>query len=158
MNPLDELKDIHLPSTVDWWPLAPGWWVSAVLVLIIVALLWALLRKRKQNKQRLNLVMVPFETLASDTSLSSQDWLNELSMLIRRIAISSQGRNDTAGLVGSDWLAYLDKSGNTNGFSEGAGKVLAEQPYRPAVEYDREAITTLARAWAKEQYKRGYHA
>lgn len=33
-NPLDGLHDIIAPSQVNWWPLAPAWWVIITLVLI----------------------------------------------------------------------------------------------------------------------------
>ncbi len=158
MNPLDQLKDIHLPNEVSWWPLAIGWWLAALLVLLALVSTIVLLVKVRKKRRRINQGLEPFEQLASDQSLSSQDWLNELSKLLRRIAINVHGRNDIAGLVGNDWLSYLDNSGSTDAFSNGAGRVLAEQPYRPAVEYDREAIAVISRLWVKEQYKRGQHA
>ena len=158
MNPLDQLKDIHLPSEISWWPLAIGWWIVAFIAFVLTILLLVLFKRYKQKKQRLNLAMDPFEQLSNDQSLSPQDWLNELSILLRRIAINVNGRNDVAGLVGNDWLSYLDRSGNTQAFTQGAGKVLAVQPYQPAVEYDREAITEISRSWLKAQYKRGQHA
>ena len=32
------LRDIHLPEAIFWWPLAPGWWIlaGATLLFIIV--------------------------------------------------------------------------------------------------------------------------
>jgi len=35
-NPLINLKDIHLPPAVAIWPPAPGWWIVAVVLLLIV--------------------------------------------------------------------------------------------------------------------------
>ncbi|PWQ94141.1 DUF4381 domain-containing protein [Leucothrix arctica] len=158
MNPLDQLKDIHLPSEVNWWPLSVGWCLAGLIVLALVISLVILFKRYLNKKQLLKTGLEPIDQLVADQSLSAQDWLNELSILLRRIAINVNGRSDIAGLVGNDWLAYLDDSGNTREFSEGPGQVLAKQPYQPAVEYDREAIATLSRAWVKEQYKRGQHA
>lgn len=158
MNPLDQLKDIHLPSEINWWPLAIGWWLVAGLVIAMLVLLMVLFKNHRKKKQRLKQGLAPFDQLANNESLSSQDWLNELSILLRRIAINVHGRNDVAGLVGSDWLSYLDNSGGTKEFSQGVGKVLAQQPYQPHVDYDRESMIKLARVWVLEQYKRGHHA
>ena len=158
MNPLDQLKDIHIPSDVSWWPLAIGWWLVAFIMLALVISLLILFKRYRKKTLLLKVGLEPLDQLVADQSLSAQDWLNELSILLRRIAINVNGRSDIAGLVGNDWLAYLDGSGNTREFSEGSGQVLAKQPYQPVVEYDREAIATLSRSWVKEQYKRGQHA
>lgn len=32
-NPLAQLKDIHLPEAISWWPLAIGWWVVGFVVI-----------------------------------------------------------------------------------------------------------------------------
>jgi len=32
-NPLAQLKDIHLPEAISWWPLAIGWWVVGFIVI-----------------------------------------------------------------------------------------------------------------------------
>ena len=36
-NPLDQLRDIHLPEPISWWPPAPGWWILAVASCALLA-------------------------------------------------------------------------------------------------------------------------
>ena len=38
-NPLDQLRDIHLPEPISWWPLAPGWWLLIIIALALMV--WA---------------------------------------------------------------------------------------------------------------------
>ena len=45
MDPLAQLKDIHLPGAVHNYPLAPGWWLVAIA--IIALLIFAGLRLRR---------------------------------------------------------------------------------------------------------------
>ena len=33
-DPLAQLKDIHLPDAVSWWPLAIGWWIVAIIAIV----------------------------------------------------------------------------------------------------------------------------
>ena len=33
---LAQLRDVHEPTIISWWPLAYGWWVLIVLTLIFV--------------------------------------------------------------------------------------------------------------------------
>ncbi|WP_169303138.1 DUF4381 domain-containing protein [Thalassotalea mangrovi] len=36
MDPLADLKDIHLPEDIPLWPLAPGWWIVITLIIALV--------------------------------------------------------------------------------------------------------------------------
>ena len=153
MNQLDELRDIHLPEVINWWPLAIGWWLLAGLLLSLVLVL----RYSKTKKQRamVNFAIDSLNKLEADTSLDSQQWLQALSGLLRRIAINLHGRQSSAGLVGKQWLEYLDRHSQKNEFSDGVGKVLATQAYQETVKYDRKALSGLVRQWVKSQAKIG---
>ena len=155
MNPLDELRDIHLPEAVNWWPLAIGWWILAALLLVSLCFFWFRYNRTKKQREMVNHAMESLQQLEADTELDSQEWLQALSGLLRRIVINLHGRQSTAGLVGKQWLSYLDTHSKKNDFSEGAGKILATQPYQEVANYDRKALSGLVRQWVKSQVKVG---
>ena len=35
-DPLAQLRDIHLPEPVSWWPPALGWWLVAMTVMTLL--------------------------------------------------------------------------------------------------------------------------
>ena len=51
MDPLAQLRDIHLPDGVAWWPPAPGWWLLLLLLAVIGALIWRY-RQQQARKRR----------------------------------------------------------------------------------------------------------
>ena len=76
-------------------------------------------------------------------------------MLVRRTALAAFPRESVAPLAGLAWLAFLDRSYGGQGFSEGAGRLLANAPYQRAVP-DREQLRALAAL--VRQWIRGHHA
>jgi hypothetical protein len=65
-----------------------------------------------------------------------QRLLRELSVLLRRIALSYFPRARVASLSGEAWLDFLDQalvgSAAPDGFRGGPGRVLAEGPFAPS--------------------------
>ena len=153
MEPLP-LKDIHLPEAIGWWPLAPGWWLAALsaiaFVLSVRYLYRRLTRKTAVNSARKLLKNLKQQPIAGLQTLS------ELSALLRRTAISTDGRNQAAGLQGQAWLAYLDRSFPDAPFSQGIGRCLADGHYRPTMpgDVDFEALFDLCERWLKQQGKK----
>lgn len=50
-NPtLEQLRDIHLPEAVHWWPPAPGWWIVTTLVLALLIWLGRYLQRRYRHQ------------------------------------------------------------------------------------------------------------
>lgn len=152
-DPLDQLKDIHLPDAVSWWPLAPGWWILLVLFLIMVAVaIYLYFRSQRKSRQEIIIeqALQLLHTL-QEQSLSSKALITALSELLRRTAISLYGREMIANLAGKNWLLFLNDYGSTKAFTEGVGQAFADQPYRPEVDYHRQALLGLTDDWLKKQ-------
>ena len=155
MNPLDELRDIHLPGSVSGWPPAIGWWLLAILLLVMLFTIWRYYKNTKKQRQLVNHALESLEQLEADSALDAREWLQAMSALLRRIVINLHGRKDTAGLVGKKWLDYLDGQNKKKDFSEGVGQVLVTQPYQAVAEYDRQALLALVKRWVKSQTRAG---
>jgi hypothetical protein len=140
MNPaLQELRDIHLPPPVSWWPLAPGWWIVIgwVFVTIVVLLLWQRKRRRawRQEAWRREALQQLASLQAELPGISTQLAMSKLSILIRRVMITCFPRHDVASLYGERWLAFLELSmgevAHADEFRSAGGSLLIEGPYQP---------------------------
>ncbi len=145
------LKDIVLPEPIGWWPPAIGWWLLLVLIVLLLYLFWRgvkWLRRKTAVKTALKLL----KRIQQDDGLSNQQKLAELSMLLRRVAISTDAA-DVAGLTGQAWLQFLDRSLPDQPFSQGAGQCLATAQYQPDTpdNIDLDAVFVLCEQWIKKQ-------
>ena len=149
-DPLAQLRDIHLPDPVGWWPPAPGWWLLAMVLLAIIAATTHFIsryirRNRYRKEARQELQRLNAERLGHST----RHTVEQLAMLLRRVAIQTCGRVAVAPLVGQAWLKFLDSKGETDQFTAGPGKVLGEGHYRPTVEADLDQLFQLVEKWIR---------
>ncbi len=128
------LRDIHLPQPVSWWPLAPGWWLLLVLAaIILIATLFALSRYRRRRYRRIALQQLSQleENFIADHN--RQLLLQEISKLLRHIAVLHYPPQQCAGLCAEKWLSFLDSTLSSKDqqrpFSSGVGRCLASAPY-----------------------------
>ena len=156
-----ELRDIHLPEPVSWWPIAPGWWLLLfTLCLIIIALVIA--RKIYNSKQLKREIKAELEQIKQQfqKTPNKSRLAKSLSVLLRRASISYYPRSDIAGLTGEHWLAYLDESNKHaqagSSFQSTTGRVLLSAPYLPddsQLDYNAEELISLCESWLKSPHK-----
>ena len=123
MPPIQDLplRDIHLPEQIGWFPPALGWWLLLIFVPLVSYFLIALLQKwfKKtaiKNAQKLLL------QLENNAALTPLEKVRELSILLRRVAISRESKAEKiSGLTGRAWLDYLDQSLKDAPFKNGVG-------------------------------------
>lgn len=137
------LRDIHQPPAPPWWPPAPGWWlVAAVVLLVLAALAWRLLRRHRHRRAHAALFD---RALARAPSPAAE--VAAMSELLRRAA----RRHDPAAdrYEGEDWLRFLDAGAKEPWFSAGSGRLLLEGGFRREV--DPAAVAGL-RPLARRRY------
>lgn len=139
-DPLAELRDIHLPQAIAWWPPAIGWWLVAVLMLM--ALVYAAWKWRKQRldntyrRQALNELQLAWKQFRKDGDM--QAYMKLGNIVLRRAALhrDADNRRNIAPLAGQKWLDYLDSCCSRPVFSPELTSEALESHYRPAPSED----------------------
>ena len=152
-DPLAELQDIHLPAEIGLWPPAWGWWLLLVVIIICVAsLVFFIKRNTSRNAYRVLAIAELNNCLKQYTDQQNSEYLQALSVILRRTALSGFGNQFNASLKGHDFLQWLDEQcTKTNSqFSQGVGTALLIGPYQKNPEFDRIALHQLSLLWIKE--------
>jgi len=151
-----DLRDIHAAAPPSLWPPAPGWWILAglLVVLLVLTTLWLLRRYREYRLKRQIMDELNALTIGNNDE-NTEEFLIRLSVLLRRIALRRHSRERVASLTGSDWLRFLDATGGDGEFEHGAGRILEIGPYRPPARESLPAdeLLALARRWVKQNLK-----
>ncbi len=144
---LADLKGLHLPDDPSFWPPAPGWWG---VVLLLCALLLVVVKKIARGRQQRETgwrdsALRHHEEIAVE--LHSGAPLNQVlsrsSVLMRKVALASLPRQSAAAVQQDDWLQLLDELGQTQEFSNGAGRLLLSHPYQRQSDIKREQVVDL---------------
>jgi hypothetical protein len=125
------LRDLHLPESVGWWPLAHGWWILIGLAVCYLGYLvwrawcrWRADRPRRIALKQLSKVQAAYRGGVDAVALSKQ-----LSQLLRRAMLAYAPRDEVAGLTGQRWLEWLDRGMQGKPFTSGPGRMIGSLPY-----------------------------
>ncbi len=158
MEPVQlSLRDVHLPESIGWWPPAVGWWLLAIAILLIcICCIW--LYKHVTRKTAVKTARNMLSFVQQNVALNDQEKLEQVSAVMRRVAMSVSPRNETAGLVGLNWLEYLDSTVKGNPFTSGAGRYLANTHYQQfsSSDLDINAVIGVCEDWleVQKEYKK----
>jgi hypothetical protein len=109
-DPLAQLRDIHLPEPILWWPLAPGWWV--LIILLLGTFTWLAIKAmqgyqanlyRRQAQQKLSL-------LNADLTFTSEQKLVMVFEILKQSVNSAYPRHHYSSLEFSAFVAFLQSS------------------------------------------------
>ncbi|MBL4775481.1 MAG: DUF4381 domain-containing protein [Mariprofundus sp.] len=138
-DPLADLRDVHLPEAIGWWPPALGWWLLlASVMMVMIALLYFLRWRKTQSKpsivfSRQDMVQAALLELTVIEQRHAEDdrqAIADISQLLRRCALQLTNSSAVAGLTGEHWLNWLDSRWQRDDFSQGNGRILIDAPYR----------------------------
>ncbi|MFJ1269639.1 DUF4381 domain-containing protein [Legionella lytica] len=152
-DPLAQLKDIHLPDAISWWPLAPGWYGLITLVVLLIAVLAAYLYRHHSyalaKKQALLLLANYHEDYEKEHNTSSSS--AQISELLRRVALVYYPRTEVASLHGEAWLQFLNQTSTGIDFNA-VRTLLLDAPFK-AVDtgMDLNPLFSHAQRWIKQR-------
>ena len=147
-NSLANLKDLQLPEAVSVFPLAPGWYgVIIIMVLLMLALSYWQMRRLAHQRKVASIVEL-LTLIEQQNSSSGTQLLAEVAILLKRVAREKFPEQQPQNLFGEPWLQFLDSSGKTTQFTQGAGRVLLEVYQNKPLE-NPQALFDVVRAWLK---------
>lgn len=121
MDNLPELRDIHLPSAdVAIFPLAYGWWVMLLILIVFVGLFFLIRFTVRKSKKRYALRLLANE---NRPNLSSAVKISEI---LRRICVYKY-KNATI-LFGAEWIDFLNQHSKEK-ISGKTAQLLIDAPY-----------------------------
>lgn len=162
-DPLSQLRDIHLPEPVTFWPPAAGWWLLLLVALIALVFacrhaIAAMIRRRKLASvmTELDMAYTRFNEHAAFDNTRNQaglEFLAAVNILLNRVVQVIYPNSGSANLVGSQWLNFLDRCDQRSTFVQGPASVLADGVYRPTFNADAEAVYQITRQWIERRYQ-----
>lgn len=146
-DPLETLRDVHLPPAPAWWAVPE--WVFAAAICALLLLLWQALRHRRHRNLRVALRALAALESAYKLDLDTTRLVSGVSRLLRSYAIARFPQAGIEGLTGTAWLCFLDAHGDKGAFTSGAGMVLETRPYQLRGGADTTALLAAVRRWLK---------
>jgi len=145
------LRDIIAPLEQGWWPPAPGWWLmAAVLLIIIIAILRSLIKYATPEYAALRKAALnELAQLQQQAAMDDRLFAEQISTLLKRIAIVRYAPQQPAGLNGRAWLDFLDQTSPKQAFSQAGGKALLEAQYQARPSINRDELINAADDWIR---------
>lgn len=144
----DELRDIHLPDPVSWWPPAPGWYAVLCLLILLSVLAWWLAKKwRRPSFKKLALLELQSIEQSFSRHRNTQKLCGDISILLRRVAMSYDTRDKQAGVTGKEWLTHLNTLCGQTLFDDEMADYLLFAPYKPQSELPAGKLIPAIKQW-----------
>jgi hypothetical protein len=150
---LAQLRDIHLPAEVSWWPLAIGWWIILFIFLTAgIFAIWALFRSHKKNRYR-RLAIAELDSAWSQWQ-ESQDaaaFVQSANAILKRTLAEASAHNNTyaqLNLTGENWVQLLNEH-IKQPLSDNSAQALARAGYQPDPVVDVPELYSAVKRWVE---------
>jgi hypothetical protein len=106
-DPLAQLRDIHLPETISWWPLAIGWWVVVAICLLCISLGAIYMLNHFFGRRYRRQALAQLKRLPDS---NQHQRLVDLFSLLRQVASSAYPEQNFSSLSNREFIAFLQKT------------------------------------------------
>lgn len=139
-----QLRDIHLPKPISWWPLAPGWWILMAIILILLAVSgfysWRWWKKRQYKKQ----------ILKQFNQHCEQNDFSKAMLLVKVVTQHLYPTDNSLQLFGRVWFEYLSSKTNASSLTTSEITRFTDLVYRPAGSANSKDYSWF-RTWLEQQ-------
>lgn len=155
---LEQLRDIHEPAPINWWPPAPGWWLLALVLLACAIGIYLWLRHRRRQRLH-NRYRVEAVRLLQSLDTSARTATQEINEILKRVAVTTYGRKNCGNLTGRHWLDFLQSSAEID-CPTTARKAVLEHLYRTDTvdKSANESFRRYAVEWVEQHKERPSHS
>lgn len=159
-NPLDQLRDIHLPDQISWMPTALGWWILAAVAIISITTLIVLgLRWYRSQAYRREAIRILGDIKSA--SLSVVECSRQCQQLLKRTSLHVAPRISIAQLSGDKWIAFLNDHCKQNVFDQTLSNQWQNALYQPehaSSEFEstqfQSRLISACETWLKQHRKK----
>ena len=143
---LSQLRDIQASPEAPFWPPAPGWWLLALGLLLLLGFGVRELHRRVLARRRRQGLLERLSRLRRehDPEREPQAWLASVNRLLKVTAMRAFPDQSPGVLTGTEWAAFLGKDAEAGAFS-----ALAAGPYEPHPSFDSLALERAAEGWLR---------
>ncbi len=150
---LSQLRDIHLPSAINEWPIAFGWWLSLALIIIVLASAIYFWRhsKAKNAVRKSALSLLDHQYTQYKANKNTQLFLQQTNKILKRYCLTAYP--EAIQLSGPAWTDFLIrgsvKDGHTVFFDAELANAISQGLYQSHCQYDADALYQACGSWLK---------
>ncbi len=150
-DPLAQLRDIHLPPPIEWWPPAPGWWLLAGTLLLMISVgIYVWRRRHKQRRyRRLALQAAKTNYAQWQQHGDALAYVQALNQLLKQTALQAFPAHQVAALNGDAWLSFLDSHLPAPQFNQTTTRALANVYQAQIESVEPESLQRAAEYWLR---------
>ncbi len=115
-DPLAQLRDIHLPAEISWWPLAPGWWL--LIIVLAVTAGWIISNVVKRYRANLYRRQALAKLIQIETRIADPEALPDIFATLKQAANIAYPNQHFSSLGISKFIEFLQSSCKADVFAD----------------------------------------